>query len=480
MGKKRSNSIERLNLFGLGLNYAYYVNDFLPEHEPWIKDIYKKIGYNWKFKFTIKEKSEYWDCSRLYPKNTVDFKDKFFSKKNPKEIEGIWQLDRMNKPGFIGIVQNKDIYEMYYIDINWKFKQHTGSMFKNVFNHPGESDYSILSGTKFGVLIPSETNHKEFKFKGILTTLSSIRKEEQYPLNSEVEFDFYLASDHELRNESEVAKKLEEYSLGQTGRSCFKVWPEFAAQRTYVTEKEREIIRKARESRNKNEGKNQPGFSNSKIHNNEKSKDESKENTRPGVGSGFFVSDTGLIVTNFHVVEESNNIKVQYDGNEIQAKVLATDRRLDLALIKIDKKNKNFVKFSNKSPFKSQEILVAGFPFGKAISDDLKITGGIINSLKGVGNDTTRMQIDASVHPGNSGGPIVDKSTKTLIGVAVASLDKDFTKAAFGVASENTNYAIKASQVRDFLESNNIEVKNSKSKDKISSIENSTVFIIRY
>ena len=62
-------------------------------------------------------------------------------------------------------------------------------------------------------------------------------------------------------------------------------------------------------------------------------------------------------------------------------------------------------------------------------SDDLKITGGIINSLKGAGNDTTRMQIDATINPGNSGGPIVDKLSKSLIGVAVAQLSKDFTKA---------------------------------------------------
>ena len=467
MAKKRSSSIERLNLFGLGLNYAYYVNDFLPEHEPWIKEIYKKIGYNWKFKFTIKEKSEYWDCSRLYPKNTVDFKDKFFSKRKPKDIEGVWQLDRINKPGFIGIVQNEDVYEMYYIDINWKYKQHTGSMLKNIFNHPGESDYSILNGTKFGVLIPSEDNHKEFKFKGIITTLSSIRKEEQYPLNSEVELDFYLASDNELRDESEVAKKLEKYTLGQTSRCYFKVWP----TDVFYIPKDRNEIRKLREKRNSEKDKK-------RLESQDKEKDEKTEN--PGVGSGFFISDTGHIVTNFHVVEKSNNIKVQYEGDEFQAKVLATDQRLDLALIKIDKKNKNFIKFSNKSPFKSQEILVAGFPFGKAISDDLKITGGIVNSLKGAGNDTTRMQIDATINPGNSGGPIVDKTTKSLIGVAVASLNKDFTKAAFGVASENTNYAIKASQVRDFLESNNIEIKTSSSKTKIGSIENSTVFIIRY
>ena len=466
MGKKKSSSIERLNLFGLGLNYAYYVNDFLPEHKKWVRDVYKKVNFDFNYNFTIKEKTEYWDCSRIYPKNISDFKDKFFSKKKPSTIEGIWRLDMMQKPGYIGIVYNAGIYELYYIDISWKHKQHTGSFFKNYFNHPGESDYSLLGGTKFGVLIPSTSNHKEFKFKGILTILSSIRTEEQYPLNCEVEYDFYLPSDNELRNESQMSRKLEKYSGGLISRCYFKEWP----QDIIYVPKDRDEIRKLREKRNSEKDKKRL-----------ETLDKEKEKTEnPGVGSGFFISDTGHIVTNFHVVEKSNNIKVQYEGDEIKAKVLATDQRLDLALIKIDKKNKNFIKFSNKSPFKSQEILVAGFPFGKAISDDLKITGGIINSLKGAGNDTTRMQIDATINPGNSGGPIVDKSSKSLIGVAVASLNKDFTKAAFGVASENTNYAIKASQVRDFLESNNIEIKTSSSKIKIGSVENSTVFIIRY
>ena len=464
MGKKRSSSIERLNLFGLGLNYAYYVNDFLPEHKKWVKDVYKKVNFNFNYDFTIKEKTEYWDCSRIYPKNISDFKDKFFSKKKPSTIEGIWRLDMMQKPGYIGIVYNAGIYELYYIDISWKHKQHTGSFFKNYFNHPGESDYSLLGGTKFGVLIPSTSNHKEFKFKGIITILSSIRTEEQYPLNCEVEYDFYLPSDYELRNESQMARKLEKYSGGLISRCYFREWPTGMEEGSY-----------------KRVRKDHPGFKiNSDKIDSEKKKKDSKKEESPGVGSGFFISDTGHIVTNFHVVGDSENIKVQYEGDEIKAKVLATDQRLDLALIKIDKKNKNFIKFSNKSPFKSQEILVAGFPFGKAISDDLKITGGIINSLKGAGNDTTRMQIDATINPGNSGGPIVDKSSKSLIGVAVASLNKDFTKAAFGVASENTNYAIKASQVRDFLESNNIEIKTSSSKIKIGSVENSTVFIIRY
>jgi S1-C subfamily serine protease len=194
-------------------------------------------------------------------------------------------------------------------------------------------------------------------------------------------------------------------------------------------------------------------------------------------GTGFFVSNKGHIITNFHVVRNSNNIKFIYNDDEVDAKLIESDQQLDLALLKSKVENKNYIKFSNKSPQKAQNILVAGFPFGKAISSDLKITGGIINSLKGGGNDTTRLQIDATINPGNSGGPIVDKVNGSLVGVAVSKLNKDFTKEVFGAEGENTNYGIKASQVRDFLESNNISVSVKSSKLKISELEESTVFI---
>lgn len=212
----------------------------------------------------------------------------------------------------------------------------------------------------------------------------------------------------------------------------------------------------------------------SKIHNHE----ENQEDIIVSTGSGFFVSDKGHVVTNFHVINESNSIKFIYNDNEIDAKLIASDQQLDLALLKGKIENKNYIKFSNKSPQKAQSILVAGFPFGKAISDDLKITGGIINSLKGIGNDSTRFQLDATINTGNSGGPIVDKVNGSLVGVAVEKLNKDGVKAAFGTDSENTNYGIKASQVRDFLESNNIKVGVKKDKFKVSELEEATIFVI--
>ena len=212
----------------------------------------------------------------------------------------------------------------------------------------------------------------------------------------------------------------------------------------------------------------------------DETKDDSNEEgeSSNGVGTGFFVDNKGHIITNFHVVSKSKNkTKILFEHEEIKAKLISYDENLDLALIKIKTKNKDFIKFSNNTPKKAQNILVAGYPYGKAISDDLKITSGTINSLKGILNDTSMLQIDATINPGNSGGPIVDKESGCLVGVATAKLSKDFTKKNFGEESENTNFGIKSSQVKDFLDANNVEYKITNQKLKVSELEKSTVFI---
>ena len=206
------------------------------------------------------------------------------------------------------------------------------------------------------------------------------------------------------------------------------------------------------------------------------SKDESP--SKGTVGTGFFVNNEGYVITNYHVVKLSeNNTKIMFRNKEKDAKMIAFDEILDIALLKVEVKNKNYIKFSNSSPKKAQSILVAGYPYGKYISDDLKITSGIINSLKGIKNNTSMLQIDATVNPGNSGGPIVDKDSGSLVGVATMKLSKDYTKAAFGVESENTNYGIKSSQVKDFLEANNVSVSIKKNKLNITELEESTVYV---
>jgi S1-C subfamily serine protease len=179
-------------------------------------------------------------------------------------------------------------------------------------------------------------------------------------------------------------------------------------------------------------------------------KKKKKKKTEPSSGSAFFVDNRGHIITNYHVVEKCNNkSKIFYNTNEIDAKLIAKDKLLDLALLKVEVSNNKFITISNKAPRKLQRIIAAGYPFGKYLSDDMKFTSGIVSSLKGVMDDSTRLQIDAALNPGNSGGPIVDENTGELVAVAVAGLRKDVTEAV--------NYGIKAGSVKNFLESNQID-----------------------
>ncbi len=123
-------------------------------------------------------------------------------------------------------------------------------------------------------------------------------------------------------------------------------------------------------------------------------------------GSGFFISADGYIVTNNHVVDEASQVEVVIDnGQTYQAKVVGTDRKTDLALIKIDSDQKfSFVTLSKEKPEIGQWVVAMGNPFGLGGT----VTAGIISAEGrdiGEGPYDNFLQIDAPINRGNSGGP---------------------------------------------------------------------------
>jgi serine protease Do len=101
---------------------------------------------------------------------------------------------------------------------------------------------------------------------------------------------------------------------------------------------------------------------------------------------------------------------------------------------------------------------VAGYPFGMEVSSSVKVTSGIISSLAGLQDNFSRIQIDAALQPGNSGGPIIDLKGN-IVGVAVAKLDLKAVFEAFGVVPEGTNFGVKTSVLGDMLDSLGIDKK---------------------
>jgi serine protease Do len=142
--------------------------------------------------------------------------------------------------------------------------------------------------------------------------------------------------------------------------------------------------------------------------------------TITGEGSGFFITADGYAVTNNHVVDHAKSVQVTTDDGTIYtAKVVGTDAKTDLALIKVDgKTNFPFVKFADQQPKVGDWVVAVGNPFGLGGT----VTAGIVSARGrdiGAGPYDDYVQIDAPINKGNSGGPAFDVDGN-VIGVNTA------------------------------------------------------------
>ena len=149
-------------------------------------------------------------------------------------------------------------------------------------------------------------------------------------------------------------------------------------------------------------------------------KPPSKHTPSLAQGSGFFISEDGYVVTNNHVVEDADNITVTMeDGEKFDAKLIGTDPRTDLALVKVTDKTSTkfpFVTMSDKRPRVGDWVLAVGNPFGLGGT----VTAGIISAHnRDIGSGPyDYLQIDAAVNRGNSGGPSFDLDGNVVHGPA--------------------------------------------------------------
>ena len=167
-----------------------------------------------------------------------------------------------------------------------------------------------------------------------------------------------------------------------------------------------------------------------------------------GQGSGFFISADGYAVTNNHVVEKAENVKVTTDdGKTYNAKVIGTDPRTDLALIKVEGDDFPFVKLADGSPRIGDWVLAVGNPFGLGGT----VTAGIVSARGrdiGAGPYDDFIQIDAPVNKGNSGGPTFDVDGNVIgVNTAIFSPSGGSVGIAFAIPADTVKSVV--AQLRD-------------------------------
>jgi len=125
------------------------------------------------------------------------------------------------------------------------------------------------------------------------------------------------------------------------------------------------------------------------------------------LGSGFIISDDGFILTNHHVIKDADQVMVRLnDRRELEARVIGSDERTDVALLKIEAEDLPVLKLGRSSELKVGEwVLAIGSPFGF----DHSVTAGIVSATeRALANETyvPFIQTDVAINPGNSGGPL--------------------------------------------------------------------------
>jgi S1-C subfamily serine protease len=207
-----------------------------------------------------------------------------------------------------------------------------------------------------------------------------------------------------------------------------------------------------------------------------------------GFGTGFAITEDGYIITAYHVISDAKSIRVKTETELLEAKVVAADQDNDLALLKVNKKTECVTFASARTASLGQTVFTVGFPMPDLQGFSPKVTKGVISGLKGIKDDVRKYQIDASVQPGNSGGPLADERGN-VVGVVVARLNDAAVMEEQGVVPQNVNYSVKLSYVLALVDANpevakkiHVAKDNAQSsfEEAVEKVRKATVIIVSY
>jgi S1-C subfamily serine protease len=211
------------------------------------------------------------------------------------------------------------------------------------------------------------------------------------------------------------------------------------------------------------------------------------ERSPRSVGTAFFITEDGYLISNAHVVRDAQEIRVKTSDGEWQAKTVKLDVVNDLALLKTDGHFSPLPIASSRTVQLGSTVVTVGFPNVLLQGFAPKFARGEIAALSGIADDPRCFQISTPVQPGNSGGALVDERGN-VVGVVSAKLDASAALAASGALPENVNYAVKSSFLLSFLESTpqiSAKLKEPHTKDRklsevVDSAEQAAALLIVY
>lgn len=173
-------------------------------------------------------------------------------------------------------------------------------------------------------------------------------------------------------------------------------------------------------------------------------------------GTAFVVGAEGWMLTCAHVLGESKLATVTLNGQRLLADVVKSDRKADLALMKL---RSPLPAGSHVLPFRAAErtavmgedVYTIGYPLSRMLGNSARMSRGLLSATAGLRDAEGEVQVSAEIHPGNSGGPLLDKDGR-VIGVVHKIINPAAVQRATGGAlPQNINFAIKAQPVLDFV-----------------------------
>ncbi|MEN8723460.1 MAG: trypsin-like peptidase domain-containing protein [Alphaproteobacteria bacterium] len=170
--------------------------------------------------------------------------------------------------------------------------------------------------------------------------------------------------------------------------------------------------------------------------------------TGTALGSGFFITPSGYIVTNHHVVDGHSRVTVETrDGGIGFGKVVASDEARDLAIVKLGRPSS---KFLNLGTVNDVQLGVALFAIGSPRGLEYSISKGTLSGVRANENDVLLIQTDTALNPGNSGGPIISESTGNV--VAVVSFGQR------GGGDSGLNFGVSVNEIYELIEESGLTI----------------------